>query len=191
MTDVPLNSPKIEEYIRKYNFKIGAQLGVCEARLSYYLLNTFPELTIVDVDIWSDVGKYVDSMNYGFNHKAQEELSRERLKGFGDRSIIVKSLTHEAAINFPDNHFDFVYIDSSHKGECLKAEVVAWYSKIKEEGLFCGHDYIDAWGGDYKAEINNIFSKGLVNTDSRDTSWFCWKKDINLEYLNKIRKELS
>jgi hypothetical protein len=47
----------------------------------------------------------------------------------------------EAAKLFPDNYFDFVYIDGDHSYEAAKADIIAWYPKVKNGGILSGHDY--------------------------------------------------
>jgi predicted O-methyltransferase YrrM len=50
---------------------------------------------------------------------------------------------------FPDEHFDFVYIDADHSYEGVVRDMKAWWPKVKKGGLFCGDDYIpddgDIW----------------------------------------------
>jgi hypothetical protein len=50
-----------------------------------------------------------------------------------------KSLNY--VYKFDDNYFDFVYIDGSHQYEDVKADILAWKSKVKFHGIIAGHDY--------------------------------------------------
>ncbi len=45
----------------------------------------------------------------------------------------------EAANDFPDGHFDIVYIDAEHDYESVKADIAAWKPKAKH--ILAGHDY--------------------------------------------------
>lgn len=46
-----------------------------------------------------------------------------------------------AASIFPDGYFDLVYIDASHEYEDVRADILAWYPKVRNGGLIGGHDY--------------------------------------------------
>jgi predicted O-methyltransferase YrrM len=46
----------------------------------------------------------------------------------------------KAASSFEDEYFDFVYIDANHSYASVKADMV-WWNKVKEGGVFAGHDY--------------------------------------------------
>lgn len=48
----------------------------------------------------------------------------------------------DASCKFPDNYFDFIFIDSSHTYDQTRAEIWLWYKKLKPEGILAGHDYL-------------------------------------------------
>lgn len=53
-----------------------------------------------------------------------------------------------AASRFAAESLDWVYIDADHHYEAVKADIAAWYPKIRPGGLLCGHDYmITDWHG--------------------------------------------
>ena len=47
----------------------------------------------------------------------------------------------EAADLFPDEYFDYVYIDGNHTYEAVLADLRAFDRKVKKDGLILGHDY--------------------------------------------------
>jgi hypothetical protein len=47
----------------------------------------------------------------------------------------------EAADLFPDEYFDFIYIDAAHYYEDVKEDINAWQYKVKVGGFIGGHDY--------------------------------------------------
>ncbi len=47
----------------------------------------------------------------------------------------------KAAATFPREHFDFVYIDADHSYEAVKADIEAWWPKVRMGGVLAGHDY--------------------------------------------------
>jgi len=49
----------------------------------------------------------------------------------------------DAARDFPDEFFSFVYLDARHDEESVREDLLAWYPKLRVGGLFSGHDYVD------------------------------------------------
>lgn len=52
-----------------------------------------------------------------------------------------RMLSFDAAPLFPDEHFDWVYVDASHYYEDVKRDLADWLPKVKRGGYFCGDDY--------------------------------------------------
>lgn len=48
----------------------------------------------------------------------------------------------EAAQEFSDESLDVVFIDADHSYEAVKADLEAWYPKVKPGGLMAGHDFV-------------------------------------------------
>mmetsp|Transcript_16520 Transcript_16520/g.40369 ORF Transcript_16520/g.40369 Transcript_16520/m.40369 type:complete len:306 (+) Transcript_16520:1341-2258(+) len=42
---------------------------------------------------------------------------------------------------YPDESFDFVYLDALHTYEAVKAEMFTWWKKVRHGGILAGHDY--------------------------------------------------
>jgi hypothetical protein len=56
---------------------------------------------------------------------------------------IRKMYSLQAASTFPDEYFDWVYIDANHSRAAVWADMKAWWPKVKTNGYLCGHDYIN------------------------------------------------
>jgi len=54
----------------------------------------------------------------------------------------------EAAVKFPDEYFDFIYIDANHYYKYVSEDLNAWQYKVKRGGFIAGHDY------DYHIDVN-------------------------------------
>jgi len=52
-----------------------------------------------------------------------------------------RMLSVEAAKEFEDGSVNLVFIDGNHAYEALKADIKAWWPKLAENGIMCGHDY--------------------------------------------------
>lgn len=47
----------------------------------------------------------------------------------------------DAASNYKDNFFDYVYIDAEHTYEAVSKDLNFWYPKLKKNGILFGDDY--------------------------------------------------
>ena len=97
------------------------------------------------VDAWKnfDAGEYIDISNRNDDeHILLYVNTTLRLRSFGERSIIWRMTSEQAAFAMLDNTLDFCYIDADHRYEAAKQDIELWLSKVKSGGIICGHDYV-------------------------------------------------
>ena len=142
----------IGEQLKKHGIepKRGAEVGVWEARTSKHLLRMLPDLTMYMVDPWPDDwpkdGVYYQSCDA--TARMEPSYIRTRYKAAmqatlfaGPRCIVLRGVSIEMAKAVPDGTLDFVFIDACHAKECVLEDVLAWWPKVREGGLCCGHDW--------------------------------------------------
>lgn len=123
--------------ISHYKCNVGIELGVRGALFSEYLVyNTrLYQLHGVDIVDCEDARKLeLRTDNYKF-HKID---------------------AIEAAKMWPDNWFDFVYIDDNHKYNHVKKELKEWWPKVKPGGILAGDDFMG-----YFSQVEGLF--GVVD----------------------------
>jgi hypothetical protein len=81
---------------------------------------------------------------------------------------LVQDYNFNVINNYPDQYFDFIYIDASHDYESVKRDIQISLPKIKNGGLIGGHDYEPTWKGVIKA-VDEIFEKPTKTF--MDESW--------------------
>ena len=79
---------------------------------------------------------------------------------------LVQKFSYDAIDQFPNKHFDFIYIDANHKYEDIKSDINMYLPKCKK--IIGGHDYGNQHPGVMKA-VNEIFTFPDVIFD--DGSW--------------------
>ena len=61
---------------------------------------------------------------------------------------INRGLSTQVVDQFANGYFDWIYIDTTHSYETIIEELELYRSKVKENGIIAGHDYIVGnWDG--------------------------------------------
>jgi Methyltransferase domain len=119
----------------------GVEVGVEQGVYSKMMLTRNDALHLWSVDAWTPYSGYRD-------HVTQEKMdslrtiAHDRLSPFFDRCSIVQKFSVEASRDFPDDFFDFAYIDANHELSHVIADLTAWAPKVRRGGIVAGHDYI-------------------------------------------------
>lgn len=109
--------------INNLGYKIGIEIGVRDGLYSELLLNKTQLEKLYSVDCV----KYQGTI--------------DKLVKFGNRSEFRQSYSVDAANEFPDGYFDFIYIDAAHDYAGVKQDMEVWWPKLSIGGLMCGDDY--------------------------------------------------
>lgn len=153
---------------------VCAEVGVLRGQYSVRLNATLVPKELHLIDSWGKhLASFADYTSFTPQHwleimeKVQRKLPNAKLH---------RTLSTEGAKEFPDNYFDFIYIDADHD-RCYE-DLVAWYPKLKNGGIIAGHDY--HW---YKGGVNNVerdvrkfFKEDFDHTHESLQSWFHLKK---------------
>lgn len=121
-------------------FSHGAEIGVERGHFSRVLLDASPVMHLLCVDAWKAYRGYRE-------HVSQDKLdafyaeTRSRLAPYGDRCVIRRMFSTEAALTVTDGSLDFVYIDGNHVYAQVMADIKAWAPKVRSGGIVSGHDY--------------------------------------------------
>ena len=159
----------------------GAEIGVARGELSHYLLAHIKRLhRLYMIDQWCEIPaghsyrRTRDSLASQTAEQWQdmETLSRTVASYFPKRAVIIKQPSSEAVQPFRDNWLDFVFIDADHSYEGCLTNLREWYPKVRNGGLFSGHDYRHTrFRGVSKAVDEFAAANGLTVTASRGHIW--------------------
>jgi hypothetical protein len=113
---------------------IVAELGVDQGSFSRRILEMTGAQRLILVDIWG-TDRYGDAKFEDVRAKFATEIAAGRV-------AIHRKTSTDAAQDFPDGHFDWIYIDTDHSYATTKAELELWAPKVKATGFMAGHDYV-------------------------------------------------
>jgi hypothetical protein len=161
----------------------GIEIGVNCGDYSEILLKTSKLKKIYLLDLWEQLPKeqYTDITNTSQNEQNNKyNMVIEKMKSYGERVQIIRKDCSIAFNDFGDSFFDFIYIDANHKYEYVKQDIDNWYPKLKNGGLFSGHDYLDGKIGrtvfGVKRAVDEfcklINKTPIITIDSPCPSWY-------------------
>lgn len=107
----------------------------------------------------------IDNLAYGREDQLATILNHICQANLGRYVQMLPTDSLNACCRYPDGYFDFVFLDSSHKVEPTKLEILGWYRKINEGGILAGHDYNSGEGAEVKLAVDTIIPEVVVRSD--------------------------
>lgn len=156
---------------------VCAEIGVWQGHLSRKILRRNPsELHLIDP--W--MTQNVIERCYSIAQDEMEEIYRQVYNNFNKFNEITIHRKFSTQVSFPDNYFDWVYIDGDHSYDAVKKDLEFYYPLMKKGGHLCIDDY-GLWadnpkkgfgsdgGGGPKPAADEFVKKYKLKTDiSRD-----------------------
>lgn len=93
------------------------------------------------VDMWRDDGS--PGVNDAHRDLDVCYLQAREVQERRGNVVLLRMSSQEAVECFPDYFFDLVYIDANHVYEHARADVEAWWHKVRRGGVLSGHDYLE------------------------------------------------
>jgi hypothetical protein len=124
------------------------EIGVWRGRSAVFMLETIAEkaaniqLDLVDTWLGSDSQLFRDI----FKDQDKNFIYNEMLQNLKDSGMekhvgaIHRMPSLEAVLLYEDASLDFVFIDGDHENGACFNDMMAWYPKIKPNGVLAGHD---------------------------------------------------
>lgn len=129
---------------QKFPAAIGAEVGVQRGEYSEQLLKAGVRFLHL-VDLWAQQPDYFDIANVAdAEHQKNFKETCERMVMFRERHYIHRGPSVRMSHSVKDDSLDFVYLDADHKYKAIKADLAAWYPKVRAGGVISGHDFMDS-----------------------------------------------
>jgi len=119
---------------------ICAEIGVRTGKFSTQILEYTKPKKLYLIDTWSGGEVLTDEV---YTDEVAKQYYDEVKKKFAnnEKVKIIKSRSLEASKLFSDSFFDWIYIDADHSYEGVKADLEAYFDKVKSGGFITGDDY--------------------------------------------------
>lgn len=130
---------------------IVAEVGVERGDLSELIIQHArpAELHLIDAWEFQDPSIYPDTtnpsrcsarkQNENYRH-VRRRFSRMRRQG---KVFVHKGLSGDILPRFPNEYFDWIYLDANHRFSFVTKDLKLSNMKVKKKGFICGHDYCE------------------------------------------------
>ena len=156
---------------------IGAEVGVRAGANALDMLKTLPIENLYLIDHYEPHTEHSGLEIIAWDQKNFYQQMIKCIEPYKELVEIVKKDSIEASKKFPDEFFDFVYIDAGHRyGEVLR-DLDAWFPKVKKNGIFCGHDFNNKCTPEVKDAVKDFFNlKNIAIYNLGDIDWITIKE---------------
>jgi len=122
--------------------EIGCWKGKSSSYMAVEIINSGKDIQFDCVDTWNgDPNEVVHMADPDVANNRLFDVFVNNMKPVEGKYKAVRSDSVSAAANYADESLDFVFIDAAHDYDSVKADILAWFPKVKSGGIFSGHDY--------------------------------------------------
>ena len=164
------------------NFSDGdifLEVGCFMGKSTYYLCEKIKEsgkdIKVYVIDIFEAECEHHADLIKG---KDLLEIFKENLSKYLDIITIIKGKSQEVFNQLEDNHFSMIFIDAAHEYESVKLDINNFYHKLKQNGIFAGHDYGETTAGVGKA-VDEFVEENNLKLEIKTASWYLIKSINN------------
>lgn len=169
-----LPGEEIPDLVAKFKNPIGLEIGTDYGWTTEYLLSKIDGLKLYGVDPYIN---YIDWNSNALNDRdyAYETFMKKLSDYVGEKYQHIRKTSDDAAKEFEDEFFDFIFIDGIHTYEQVKLDLANYYPKLKKGGLFCGHDYKTISG--VTAAVDEFAAENKVTIlKAKQDVWYWYKE---------------
>lgn len=152
--------------------EVGVGLGKSLAFLAVEAINSEKGLKLYGIDLFGGFG---EDTQYWPGVGDQLQQVQENLAPVADQIELRVAPSAEAAKKFKNGTCSFVFIDAAHDYESVKADLAAWWPKVKKGGVFAGHDYGDPNWPDVQKAVDEFAADNGLSLKRSRSSWIVEK----------------
>lgn len=155
---------------------IAAEIGVAYGAFSEKILDTMRPKKFFAIDMFDESVKgFWGNDAFSKANMTHLEWYRTKFKEEIDQGIleIRKGFSCECLLRFPENYFDYIYLDAGHDYDNVKRDVQEIRRVIKPKGIIQFNDYIffDYMGNEFYGVMPVV--NRLVNETKSKVLYYC------------------
>ncbi len=147
---------------------IGVEIGVSAGDFSQEMLRVVAPSELVLIDPWDLLGAQnkQDGERWFLNTEQMHDTYLSVVQRFREQPCVkvVRGFSQECLQRYPDDYFDWVYVDAAHEYGAVRAEIDLCLKKIKAGGFITGDDLFKSEGdrkGVQDAVLDTLQACGL------------------------------
>lgn len=151
--------------------EIGSWKGRSSAYMAVEIINSEKQIRFDCVDTWEGSEEHVDPNSNSYNSDILNNSNWLFITFLNNIAPVkhminpVRTTSLDAANRYLDRSLDFVFIDAAHDYDNVKADIEAWFPKVKKGGYIGGHDYSMDWPGVVQA-VNEFLSESSIKREN-------------------------
>lgn len=169
---------------------IVAEVGVAFGGFSEKILSCLEPSKFYAIDMYDDQIKgFWDKNIFEEQELSHFDWYKKKFESYLDKGIMEmrQGLSWDCLADFPDEFFDYVYLDAAHDYESVKKDVTALYPKMKHNGIIQFNDY--TYGNPRVIYGVVPVVNGLINKTDSKVLFFCMDKGGYHNIVVQINKE--
>lgn len=167
---------------------ICAEIGVAAGGFTRKILDIMKPKKLYAVDVFSNAMKGYENINFGdlshydwYKNQFNKEIQSETLQ-------MVRGISWEVLEEFPDDYFDYVYLDAAHDYDSVKKDVMILEKKVRNGGIIAFNDYIL-----FDYYMNCVYGtkpviNELVNRTNSEVLYYCLSKNGFDDIIIRLNK---
>ena len=149
--------------------ELGCFLGKSTSYLASTIALSGKDIKLDAIDIFKKFLPEYENYSYLASFKGDSFAAfLENTDSVSEYINPIKAASLDAVLLYKDKSLDFVFIDTEHSYENVKAEITAWLPKICLGGYIGGHDYETSGKYGVKKAVDEIFGDKV---EVMDNSW--------------------
>lgn len=166
--------PSFSNLVEKKDL-IGVEIGVDLGVNAEHILRFLDIKKLYLVDPWKNYGGLKYHGVFEDNDEAEENYKNtlKLIEPFKYKVVIIRNYSQEAAKEIFEE-LDFIYIDSNHRYEWVRSDIITYWPKLKDGGQLAGHDFKKGEPGVSKA-VEEAFGNKYFHGN---WDWWCIKENI-------------
>jgi hypothetical protein len=158
----------------------AAEIGVMHGGYSKEVLSRWRGRRYYMVDLWSRQDPTIYREKTSDVDYDSKYLECTRIAAQDRRIVMIRDYSTQAAKEIPDASLDFVWIDANHAYDAVKADMDAWWPKMRAGALFAGHDYYNVTEWPHYCEVKRAVDDWMADHRvefcvTEDTGWWSIK----------------